>query len=133
MPKASPQRAAFTLIEVMISVLIISLVIMAIFSMKSNNAFLVQRSQTQKSIQGYQTFLLGNTEHGLTNESISLDKLIENFEVSDALRRELKSQKVSLIYNSLQTMDANASFFEIGKTTLKNATSSSTFIRLQGL
>jgi prepilin-type N-terminal cleavage/methylation domain-containing protein len=133
MPKNASLKDGFTLIEVMISVLIISLVIMAIFTMKSNNTFLVQRSQTQKSIQGYQTLLLSNTENGFTKENISLDKLIEKFHVTDDLRRELKSQKVSLFYDNLTAIDTNETFFELGKTTLKNAITSSSLIRLRGL
>lgn len=133
MPKNASLKDGFTLIEVMISVLIISLVIMAIFTMKSNNTFLVQRSQTQKSIQGYQTLLLGNTENGFTKENISLDKLIEKFHVTDDLRRELKSQKVSLFYDNLTAIDTNETFFELRKTTLKNAITSSSLIRLRGL
>lgn len=116
------------------SVMIISLVIMAIFSMKGNNTFLLQQSQSQSTIQHYQTLLLDNPTYGFADDNLSLERLVDGFVLEDSLRRELKQQKITIHYEVLSSMEQeDATFFELGKTTTKTATNSVSLMRLRGL
>jgi prepilin-type N-terminal cleavage/methylation domain-containing protein len=133
MPKASYQKAAFTLIEVMISVLIISLVVMALYSMRSNGTFLMQKATQKSLVQNYQTFFLSHTNYGFIKEEITLDKLLDGFDVEDNLRRRLKNKKLSILYTQTDAIDANETSLELGITSLKMDTITTSFFRLQAL
>ena len=126
-------RAAFTLIEVMLSVLIITLVIAALYSMRANSSFLMQQTTQKNHIQNTQSFLLGNYDYGFTKESITLDKLLEGFALEDTLRRRVKNEKLFIDYMPTDSIDSNATNLELGKSILKNDVASTSFLRLQSL
>jgi len=126
-------RKAFTLIEVMVSVMIISVVIAALLQMRGESAFLF--SDLKKKIHANQlmTFFIRNKNYGFKNESISFDNLAEGFEIDDDLRRYLKSIKVDVIHQPLKSIDFSDSstVFEISKTIIHTKNSSTFSYRLK--
>lgn len=138
-----PTRRAFTLIEVMVSVMIISVVIMALIQMNANNTYLFSTTKKQLKTKQYLSLLIGNKEYGFENKNIYLDDLLRDFEVEDDLRRKLKSKKYEIIYQELESIDLsedkndtedsnNANIvLEIGKSVLKSKDDSSSMMRLR--
>lgn len=102
---AMANRAGFTLIEVMVSVLIISTVVMALYSMSANSGFIYTKSIQDMKTNGYLSFLVANKNYGFDNISLDLDRLLEGYELENELRKELKATKVSILYEELQTID----------------------------
>ena len=123
----------------MVAVMIISVVIMAILKMYSNNIFLFDKFKKEIKINEYSSFLVGNNKYGLETESLHLYYLVNNFDLDDDLRRKLKEQKAKIIYQKLDTIDLseddNSSgsqlSLEIGKSILKVNNISNGFLRLQ--
>ncbi|MCK4737462.1 MAG: prepilin-type N-terminal cleavage/methylation domain-containing protein [Sulfurimonas sp.] len=133
-------RKAFTLIEVMVAVLIISVVITALFQMKGNSSHIFLNLSKKLEINQYSSFLISNDNYGFEKQTTTLDELLGNFKVEDELRQELKKAKIEVIYQELEQIDMseqsdeNASsgmIFEIGKTILKTDKSSVSLIRLR--
>ena len=148
-------RKAFTLIEVMVSVVIISTVILALLTMGGNNTHLFLSFKEQSKINQYASFFISNPDYGLEDDSVMMDDLLSEFDVEDELRRELKEIKVELLYRIIEQIDlseyedseeenedseisedeikdTNSSLIiEIGKTTLKLKDSSTALLRIQ--
>lgn len=150
-------RTAFTLIEVMVSVVIISIVIMALLEMFSNNAHIFLSLKNKTKINQYSSFFVSNMDHGFENDDTTLYMLIEDFPLEDDLRRKLKELKVEVLYQVVDTIDMNEfqgfeeeeedidileeddeekesnsdMIFEVGKTILKTNESSVSLLRLQ--
>ncbi|MBU0720373.1 prepilin-type N-terminal cleavage/methylation domain-containing protein [bacterium] len=143
-------RDAFTLIEVMISVVIISVVILALLEMQGNSTHIFSGLKKQLKMNQYTSFFISNAEYGFEKKSVDMDELVSDFKVEDELRRELKNIKVELVYQELNTIDLrefeqsdadlsegdmSASdsnlIFEVGKTVLKTGDSTSGLMRLR--
>ncbi len=150
-------RSAFTLIEVMVSVVIISSVIMALIKLFSNNAHIFASLQRNNEISQSLSFMLSNYDYGFEDDKIALYDLVEDFDLESDLKRELKDRKVEVIYQELDAIDMsefdgtdeenedlyeedvdeevkNASsnlVFEIGKTVLKTEESSAAILRIR--
>jgi len=133
------RHAAFTLIEVMVAVMIISVVIMALVRMYSNNTFLFSSYKKQSAVSQYSSFLIGNKEYGHLNKAVSLYDLVHEFDMNDDLRRELKQEHAKVFYQVLKTLsldeESNTSApqisLEIGKTVLRLQKESTALMRLQ--
>lgn len=93
---------AFTLLEVMIAVIIISIVIMALLEMKGNSSFKFSKITNNLVVNQYTSFFISNPDYGFVKESVKLDDLLKEFKVDDELRRELKEIKVDIVYQELQ-------------------------------
>ena len=131
-------KKAFTLIEVMVAVMIISVVIMALLQMNGNTAHLFSKFNSQLKINQYASLFIANKNYGFEKEDIKLDDLLIDFDVDDKLRRELKNIKVELIYEVLDNIDLSESedatsslIFETGKTILKVNDSSTALVRFR--
>ena len=153
-------RTAFTLMEVMVAVMIISVVIAALLQMSGNSSSLFSKVKRESNIGQYSSFLIATTDFGFEDKRITLDKLTKGFSFDSQLRSELKRQKVKIIYTELDSIDmsefdadestlddiseeekGNAIIdekqvnsglvFEIGKTTLKLGEASSSLLRLR--
>ena len=143
---------AFTLIEVMVAVVIISVVIMALMELFANNShnfsILSKKGQTNQ----YLSFLNSPSEYGFNDKHTTLYDLLKDFDVENKLRRELKSIKVDLVYQELDRINmdgytseeeneieeedkeqrVNSSMvFEIGKTILKVDDTSVSMLRIK--
>lgn len=147
-------KKAFTLIEMMISVIIISTVILALLEMQGNTNFIFSKLKSKLSINQYLSFFIANDKYGFDKDSISLDDLISDFKVENELRRELKEIKVKVIYEELDTIDMSemdeedveaivevedgevkdtdsSIVFEIGRTVLELEDSSASLMRFR--
>jgi len=125
-------RKAFTLIEVMIAVLIISTVIMALLQMRANGSHIFMKLFKQKEINQYATFVISNKNYGFENEKVSLDKLLDEFDMESELRRKLKKVKIEIFYQEVKLISFREDMnFEIGKTIIKTPKSSFYTLRLR--
>lgn len=132
-------RAAFTLIEVMVAVMIISVVILAMVQMYSNNSFLFDSYKKHAKISQYSSFLIANKEYGYEEKRVTLYDLLNEFDMENDLRRRLKQQKVELDYKVLKNIDlseesnesAPQMSLEIGESLLRMNKNSVALMRLQ--
>lgn len=132
-------HTAFTLIEVMVAVMVISVVIMALIQMYSNNTFLFNSYKEQSKANQYLSLLIGNKDYGFEDKESYLYNLAQEFDLDDNLRRELKNKKVKIVYQELQSIDLseeeNASgtnmVLELGNSVLKFKDNSAAMLRLR--
>lgn len=102
-----PQREGFTLIEIMVSVLIISTVIMALLQLFSNNSRFFLSMDSKASLSMQSTLLIGATNYGFEKKNVTLYDLIDGFEVDNEVRQALKSQKIELNYIEVMRLDGD--------------------------
>ena len=133
-------HSGFTLIEVMVSVMIVSVVIAALLQMQGNTSTLFHTIKEQGRADGYASFLLWNDKYGFEKEHLNLYHLVDDFDLDDDMRRKLKSQEIELQYKTIKTIDLSEdntsdakTVFEIGATSLeyKKLTTSLLRLRLQ--
>jgi len=137
-------KNAFTLIEVMIAVMIISVVIMALLEMHGNTAHIFSKFSSQIKINQYTSLFISNPDYGFEKKSVDLDDLLSNFKLEDDLRRELKNIKVKIEYEELDKFSDSSEdsdiddeegnsglVLEIGKTILKVNNSSTSLVRFR--
>jgi len=111
-------RRGFTLIEVMVAVMIVSVVIGAIFKMRGDTNHIFMKLQENQKYSQLSSFLLWSKKYGLERSQTTLYNLVDEFAIDDALRRRLKQQKVAIEYETLKTLEVESTTFEIGKTKL---------------
>jgi len=152
MAKKRAFRGGFTLIEVMVAVMIVSVVIAALLEMRGNTT---QKFFTIKKMlvtNQYNSFLLNVGEkYGFERSSLTLYGLVDDFDLESDLRRRLKSIKVSIDYEELSVIDTNeytssqedsqenmqgesgatGIIFEIGKTVLEGENMKGSLIRVR--
>ena len=155
MPKHSK---AFTLIEVMVSVMIISVVISALLQLFATNAHTFASVEAKIQHTNRTSLILGSKIYGYEKKSVDLAELVKDFNIDDTLRRKLKKEKIKIIYTEVTTIDfddaaesiseaedvpegedegvitdasAAASSLEVGKTTVKLNGESSAFLRVK--
>jgi prepilin-type N-terminal cleavage/methylation domain-containing protein len=149
-------RDGFTLIEVLIAVVIISTVIMALIQMFANNTHIFSNLTKRTAINQYGSFFIANPEIGLEDDKMKLYDFVDDFNVEDKLRRQLKDIKAEVIYQELEKIDmadydgskdvteedtqeeaqekedsSSQMVFEIGKSVLKVKDSSVSLLRLR--
>lgn len=98
-------RKAFTLIEVMVSVVIISIVILALLQIFANNTHIFLSLKNKTKINQYSSFFMSNIDRGFEDETTVLHRLVEEFPLEDELRRELKEIKIKIVYQELEKID----------------------------
>lgn len=103
--RTKKDKEAFTLIEVMVAVMIISLVILAMIQMFANNTFIFSNFKKQTNTNQYLSFLVASPNYGYEDKSISLYRLVEDFKLKNELRRTLEKIKIKLIYQKIEKID----------------------------
>lgn len=106
MPKRRASKNAFTLIEVMVAVMIVSVVIAALLQMRgdTSNKFIGIKKMMQTN--QYNSFLLSQSDkYGFEESNIDLYRLVDDFDLESDLRRRLKSIKLKVDYEELDTID----------------------------
>ncbi len=143
MAKRTLSKNAFTLIEVMVAVMIISVVIMALIQMYANNTHIFTSMKKQTKINQYSSLLISNDNYGYEDKNINLNDLVSDFNLENSLRRELKETKVKVIYTELETIDmseeegdnedevSSSLALEIGKSILQTEDSSTALMRFR--
>ena len=149
------KREAFTLIEVMVAVMIISVVILALIEMFSNNSHIFSSFNKKTKTNQYASFFISNPVYGFEKKSLNMYDLISDFKLESDLIRELKLVKVDLLYQEIERIDMSefeddkdtdneeeqyydeekevnsAIVFEIGKSIIKLQDSSTGLLRLR--
>lgn len=130
-------RSAFTLLEVMISVVIISIVILALFEMRGNSNLMFFQIKDKSKVNQYLSFFIGQKDFGFENKKTSIKNLTTDFELNSELRRELSNTKMDIKYIELESIDmkkydeASEMIFEIGSTNIKVNNVSTSFMRIK--
>ena len=106
----------------MVAVMIVSVVIAALFKLRGDTNHLFSKIQESQKNSCYATFLLWNQKYGLDKAKTKVDlyRLVEEFDMDDALRRELKAHKAEINYNRVDTIETDDLTIEIGKTSLRS-------------
>ncbi|MBC8236692.1 MAG: prepilin-type N-terminal cleavage/methylation domain-containing protein [Helicobacteraceae bacterium] len=147
MTKNVNSKEAFTLIEVMVAVVIVSVVIVAMIQMYANNTHIFISLQKQSKTNQYSSFFIGNEEYGFEDKTISLDDLVRDYDLHNDLRRKLKEIKAELLYTEVETIDlsesspgededlndgsASSMVLEVGRSVLKTENASSSLLRFK--
>lgn len=94
-------KKSFSLMEVIVAVMVLSVVMVALLQVKSDNIYLVNKSNETKEFKEYLSlaFNLDNVDN--RNENLFLSRKFD-FE-DDKLRRELKSIKVKVKDEQIDT------------------------------
>ncbi|MEA2017724.1 MAG: hypothetical protein U9N59_04690 [Campylobacterota bacterium] len=87
-------KKAISLVEVMVSVALISIIIVSILKIKDNNLFFIEKFKTTSLNNGYISLVSIPFNVNMRNEKIRLGDKI-NFD-DDEIRRELKDIKIIL-------------------------------------
>jgi prepilin-type N-terminal cleavage/methylation domain-containing protein len=131
------KRAGFTLIEVMVAVMIVSVVVGALLEMRGNISHKIFGLEKITQVSQYDTLLLGENDYGKEKSNISMKALVEDFELESDLRRKLSAMKLHISYEVLGKIDTSefddtsSLIFEIGKSHIVSDTSySSSFVRI---
>lgn len=107
-------KKAFSLMEVIISIVILSVVMVALLKIKSENISVVSKSEQKIKLNEYILLAINFEDIENKNEDISLEKYkYEN----DDLRKELKDIKVSIKDEKIKLESINTGFNNINITT----------------
>lgn len=108
-------KKAFSLMEVIISIVILSVVMVALLKIKSENISIVSKSEQKIKLNEYILLAINFEDIENKNEDISLEKYkYEN----DDLRKELKDIKVSIKDEKIKSESINTGFNNINITTI---------------
>jgi prepilin-type N-terminal cleavage/methylation domain-containing protein len=111
-------KKAFSLIEVLIAVALLSVVIVALIKMGQNNLFLLEKFKTTNTTSGYNSLaFFGIDENQTTDKKIYLDEVVDFKD--DDLRRKLKEIKVVVKNEQLEDEKIEADSFVITKKVTK--------------
>ena len=119
-------RSAFTLIEVMISVIVITSVVMALYVMQGNAAYAFTSYKERAELNQYLSFLIASDKYGHQRDRSHVERLVEDFALEDSIKRELRTINIELDYKLIETIDASEIdesmsqvVFEVGKSSVE--------------
>lgn len=98
-------RKGFTLLEVMISVMIITLVIGVLLQLYSNNTRLFSSMRGHSELCMRSSLLIGNSSYGYENKKVTLAELVADFDIDDDLRQKLKKYEATISYTQVKDLD----------------------------
>jgi prepilin-type N-terminal cleavage/methylation domain-containing protein len=109
MPNRSrSMHKGFTLIEVMVAVMIVSVVIAALLQMRGDTSHKFSKIKELIQTNQYSSFLLSQGDkYGFENSRINMNLLVEDFDLENDLRRKLKAMKIELKYEELESIDTS--------------------------
>ena len=107
-------KKAFSLVEVLIAVALLSVVIVALIKMGQNNLFLLEKFKMTNTSSGYNSLAFFGIDMNKTEDkNIYLDEVVDFKD--DDLRRELKEIKVVVKNEKLEDKKIEADSFTITK------------------
>lgn len=96
-------QRAFSLMEVIIATALLSVVMISLFQIKSNNIFILDKSLDEEKNKEYLIMSMDTNDYEKRNKNVYLDKL---FNIKDDdLRRELKEVKIKIKDEVLDTKE----------------------------
>ena len=149
------KRHAFTLIEVMVAVMIVSVVIATLLQIQANASHKFLEIKKIMNQGQYNSFLLFHNEQlGFERSSSDMQALLSDFELESDLRRRLRAIKIKIEYELLDSIDTSKMLdapeqtqpqegrivegaqnsgvvFEIGRTLMQRDDYSSSLIRVR--
>ena len=136
-PFAQSKRNAFTLMEVMIAVMIVSVVIASILQMRGNSSFIYERIEKNAKVNQYLSFLIDNQDFGYEKKTTTMKNLCDEFKLDSELRREFADIKLKLDYKKLDVLDMSEYdensqlVIESGNSILSTPSSSASLLRIR--
>lgn len=130
-------RKAFTLLEVMISVVIISVVILALYEIRGNSNLIFFKIDNSSKVSQYLSLLIDQENYGFERKTTSIKNLTTEFDLDFDLRREFSNTKMNIKYIELESIDmkdydeGSEMIFEIGTTNIKINDNSASFLRIK--
>lgn len=107
-------KKSFSLMEVLIATTLLSVVMLSLFQVKSNNIFILDKSSKEDKNKEYLMASMDTKEYQKRNKNVYLDKL---FSIQDDdIRREFKKVKIKI---KDEVLDSNS--FKISDFTLKTS------------
>jgi prepilin-type N-terminal cleavage/methylation domain-containing protein len=98
------RREAFTLIEVMVAVMIVSVVIAAMIELTGNSSLLLENVRKKSQNLQYLS-LLRESRYGFEDDKANAARLLERFDLDDDLRRALKAIPLHMDYKEKERLD----------------------------
>ncbi|MCP4971837.1 MAG: prepilin-type N-terminal cleavage/methylation domain-containing protein [Arcobacter sp.] len=87
-------KKAFSLMEVIIATALLSVVMISLFQVKSNNIFIVEKTNESKKQKDYISLAIDTKDYSKKNKNIYLSRI---FNIKDDdLRREFKEVKIKI-------------------------------------
>lgn len=139
-------RRAFTMVEVIIAVMIVTVVIASLLQLFSNNTHIFGSFEKKSVASLYVTLLLESNTTSFEDKKVHLDETVKNYNVDDELRRYLKKRQANTYHvQSVQTQTSELNsghqeetkltatqnrLFELSSTTLKIDGESNSFLRV---
>ena len=132
-------RKAFTLIEVMVAVMIVSVVIATLLKMQGESSHKLGNIKAMLQGAPYSSLLLYTPNRlGFESSSTNLKELLSDFDVESNLKRKLASAKASLEYEELERLDmseldenASGLVFEVGISKFESQNFENSLVRIR--
>jgi len=130
-------KPAFTLMEVMVAVMIISVVIASILQMRGNSTLMYEKIDQTAKMNQYLSFFIANPDYGFERKSTNMKNLCDEFALDSELRREFSSIKLNIEYKKLDILDtsefdeSSELVLETGQSIIQTKDASASLIRLR--
>lgn len=108
-------KKAFSLMEVLVAITMLSVVMISLLQVKSDNIFLIQKSDEKAELNDYVSLVMNLEEASDRNENIFLDR-VYRFD-NDELRKELKPIKVKIKDNKVSSKTIKNDTYDLNITT----------------
>ena len=110
-------KKAFSLMEVIISIVILSVVMVALLQIKSENISIISKSDKKVRLNDYILLAIDFSDKNMTNKNENID-ISKKFKYeNDDIKRELKDIKVSIEDEEIKSESINNGFNNINITT----------------
>jgi|GEM_PF-2278299 len=113
----STRKDGISLIEVLISIMLISVVIASIFQIQKNNLNFLEKSKTSIKNSEYISLVALTKQDGLINKDLYLNNEIK-FD-DDEIRKELKTIKINVKDKELDTLNFDDDKYSISIKTIE--------------
>ncbi|WP_108064268.1 PulJ/GspJ family protein [Poseidonibacter lekithochrous] len=108
-------KKAFSLMEVLVAITMLSVVMISLLQVKSDNIFLIQKSEEKAELNDYVSLVMNLEEASDRNENIFLDR-VYRFD-NDELRKELKPIKIKIKDNEISSKLIKNDTYDLNITT----------------
>lgn len=113
-------KKAFTLIEVLISVSIISIIVAAFLNIEQESKFLIDKNVKKIAATHLSSIVLLNTDQKDDKSDLYLYDLLKGFDLKDDLIKFLKSKKVHISFDLYKTIGDDENSSEENKSVMLN-------------
>lgn len=108
-------KKAFSLMEVIVAITMLSVVMISLLQVKSDNIFLIEKSDEKAKLNDYVSLIMDLEEPNDKNENFFLDR-VYRFD-NDELRKELKPIKIKVKDEQVDTKTIKNDTYDLNITT----------------